>query len=275
MSIFNKIKIFVILSCFLNGFSYSGTMGNSHKETSEWHFLIAPYGWLASLSADATVQNTTRHVFVPVSKLLKNLDFSGEVHMEANHGDWTFMLDPSYIKVSVDGSAGPIFVGPLNQVVIGPININLMSQTVIIDGGIFYKIFQSNSSINQSLSFELLGGGRYFGLKNTLGLDFNRSQLFPGVKVTTTINALAPIIGGRIKKDYSKGMFWLRADVGGFDVDHVKNTWTAGAGITYKIKPSIDLAIAYRVLKINVVKSSSQSFKALMYGPEVGVVFRF
>jgi opacity protein-like surface antigen len=61
----------------------------------------------------------------------------------------------------------------------------------------------------------------------------------------------------------------------GFGVDNVTNTWSITAGLTYNISRHIDLGLAYRVLKINVVKSTNVAFNTLMYGPELGVIFRY
>jgi hypothetical protein len=177
--------------------------------------------------------------------------------------------------VSTNISAGPIYVGPLKRTVIGPVDVSITSQTLLIDGGVFYRVNKTQTAPNQSLSLEVLGGGRYLGLKNQIGLGFNRSELFPGISVTGTTSVLAPIIGGRIKQDFSKIHLWLRGDVGGFGVDNVTNTWSATAGLTYNVSPHMDLGIAYRALKINVTKSSELAFNALMYGPELGLVFQF
>jgi hypothetical protein len=246
-----------------------------NTNTEKWHYLIAPYGWFSPTSATIQVDNISKHIFVPLDKVLKSLDFSGEVHLEANKGAWTFMLDPTYIKLSSKVSAGPIFVGPYNQTIIGPIDIHIVSQTLLIDGGIFYKVYQNQWNNLQPFSFEVLGGFRYLGLKNQLTLSPSRTDIFPGIQVSSTSNAIAPIIGGRFKQSYSKGLVWLRTDVGGFSIDKVTNTWSAATGVTYNVSSSTDLALAYRVLKIKVAESSNSSFDTLIYGPELGIVFRF
>ena len=135
---------------------------------NEWHYLIAPYGWFSPTSATIQIENISKHIFVPLDKVLKSLDFSGELHLEANKGLWTFMLDPTYVKLSSHISAGPIFVGPVNQTVVGPIDIHVVSKTLLIDGGVFYNVYQNQWKDNALFSFELLGGFRYLKLKSEL-----------------------------------------------------------------------------------------------------------
>jgi hypothetical protein len=275
-----KIINALLLSCIAMNFcpaTFAGSMGtnSSSQNIDTWHYEVAPYGWLASISADATVKETEHHAFVPLSKILKDLGFVGEMHLEASEGLWTFMLDPTYIRIIDYTVTGPILVGPLKKTVIGPINISLTSQTLLIDSGVFYRAYKTQPAPNQSLSLELLGGARYLGLKNNLVLGLSRLESFPGIAVSGSTTVVAPIVGARIKQDYSQVHLWLRADVGGFGVDKVTNTWSATAGLGYTVSTHVELGVAYRVLKINVAKSTNLSFDALMYGPELGVAFHF
>lgn len=274
MSALKTHGFFLLLGCLtaITNYSFAGTMGNT---TDKWRFSIAPYGWMSSLSSDITVKNTSQHIFMPFGKILKEIDFAGEVHLEATRGPWTLMLDPTYIKLSSKSNVGPVYVGPLQQYIVGPIDINTTAQTLLIDGGAFYKAYNHQISATQSLSLEALAGARYLGLKNKLALGFSRAELFPGMDISATVNVLAPIIGARIKQDFSKAHAWLRADVGGFGVDHVNNTWSATAGWAYNISPKIELGIAYRVLKIDITKSNILALKTLMYGPELGFAYLF
>ncbi|MDI1351692.1 MAG: hypothetical protein PSV35_02820 [bacterium] len=275
-----KIRLILMVVGMIISFYYpvfaATPQNNPTVDTPEqWHFTVAPYGWLSSISANISVKEITNHIFIPIDKIFKNLDFVGELHLEASHGPWSFMLDPTYVKLSTHFSAGPIYVGPLQRTVLGPIDVHVTSQTLLIDGGVFYRVFETQTAPNQSLSFEVFGGGRYLGLKNQVELGSSRSEIFPGISVTGTTNVLAPIIGGRIKQNFSKIHLWLLGNVGGFSLDNVTNTWAATAGLAYNLRPYMDLGFAYRVLKINVTKSTDLGFNALMYGPEIGLAFQF
>ncbi len=219
-----------------------------------WHFLFAPYGWMSSVDGDVTVRKNTVHAHIPFSKILRDMDFAGEAHIEANYDRLTFMLDPTYIKLSA-GVQGPI------------INTSLSSAMTLIDGGIFYRIASSSdTNNNQYSSFELLGGARYLGFNNEL--DFARAG-----NISDTINLFAPIVGARIKFNATpKSQFWLRGDVGGADVDNVHSTWSATAGYAYTATSHIKLGIAYRVLDMDF-NTGRSAINIMYYGPMLGIGF--
>ncbi len=218
-----------------------------------WHYEIAPYLWMSGLSGDVTVLGVTQNVHITFSDILKNLNFAIQGHIEAGYGPWSFMIDPTYLKVSKDFTSDSI---PVNTTV----------QNILIDSGIFLRVFVAPGISDGSISsFELLGGSRYFGIKSTLDADsiFSLSQ-----KETS----LSPIIGGRFKYYFtSKTLFWLRGDIGGFNVDGMKDTWSIISGLAYTIHKHIDIGIAYRVLKINYAKNADEfALNTLMYGPMIG-----
>lgn len=221
-----------------------------------WCFLIAPYGWLPSVSGSAEVRNRSTDFSVPFSKILSHLSFGAEIHLEASNGPWTFMLDPSYFKLTEDQNNR--FFNP-----------EVVSKITLIDGGVFYRVVQECLPNNQLLSFEVLGGARYLGIDNSI--DFG-----PRFSVSGHTDLATPIVGGRIKYDVSStSHLWLRADGGGFGIGSVNSTWSATAGYSYSITPAVDLGIAYRALDINFSKNSSASMNVLLYGPMLGVGFKF
>lgn len=275
MKISHNIPIKLAVLLLLNGLmvpSFAELSKDGDLE-SQWHYTIAPYGWLASLSSDVTVKNITTHISVPFTTALKSLDFSGEIYLEAHRGPWAFMIDPIYTKLSPNRTVGPVYVGP-SQIVVGPIDLNLVSQTTLVDAGVFYQFYKTNTGLKGFTSIEALGGGRYFGLKNQLTLAPSNPQNFPGITVSSAINVVAPIIGARINHYYAKTHAWLRADVGGFGVDNVTNTWSTTLGLAYRVKPNWDIGIAYRVFNININQSLDSKISTLMYGPELGIAYQ-
>lgn len=273
-SSFLKFRLFLLFFLVSVSFFVVASPSKEKSTSTEWNFIIAPYGWLSSLSADMNVRGVSDSIFIPASKILQHVDFVGEMHLEANRGSWTFMLDPTYIKLSDSRLKGPVYIGPSNRFVIGPVTESLTSQMLLVDGGVFYKILTRDQNTYSS-SLELLGGGRLFGLKNSISVEPRRVELFPGISVSDTTNVITPIIGARAKYKQNKMRLWLKADVGGFSIDSVKYTYEAAAGVSYAVSKHIDLALAYRVLKINIRKSDALQFSMLLNGPEAGIIFSF
>ncbi len=220
-----------------------------------WHFLFAPYGWMSSVDGDVTVRKNTVHAHIPFSQILKHMDFAGEAHIEANYNRWTFMVDPTYIKLSA------AIQGRL-------IHTSLSSAMTLVDAGVFYRVASSSDPDNsQSSSLEFLGGARYLGFNNEL--DFSR----PILSISDNINLFAPIVGARIKFNSSpRSQFWLRGDVGGADIDDVHSTWSATAGYAYAVYSHLKLGIAYRVLDMDF-NTGRSAINIMYYGPMVGIGF--
>lgn len=245
--IFNKI-IFLFLvsfSCLASAETTQSLYG--------WHYLIAPYLWASGIDGDVTVRNFSKTTHVSFFDILRHLDFAAQGHVEAGYGPLTFMIDPTYMKLSENKKGDRI-------------NARATIQNVLVDGGVFYRIFLRPVTCNRFVSFEVLGGARYLGINNRI--DFDELPT-----LSQTINMTAPIVGGRLKYDVTaQTHLWLRGDVGGFHVDHVTNTWSATAGLSCTVNPHLDLGISYRVLKINYARNDT-AMNTYMYGPMIGIGF--
>ncbi|KTD44618.1 hypothetical protein [Legionella quateirensis] len=250
----NKLKTqFIYISSVL-AFSNVGytAPAMTAQPIHSWHYSIAPYLWASSLNGDVEVLGRTKHLNITFEQILRHLDFAAQGHFEAGYGPLSLMLDPTYLKLSQEEHFKSI-------------GLKFTTKMLLADAGIFYRFFAKPIRDNQYVSLEVLGGARHLDIKNTLEVD--------RLSLTDTVKMNAPIVGARLRTDLSpKSNFWIRGDVGGFHVDHVKETWSATAGLSYAYKEHIDFGIAYRVLKINYAKNRS-AMDVVMHGPELGVSF--
>lgn len=270
--------LFVISSCLIINSTYIHSAyadtGNivaptyndaSLTSSGGWQFLVAPYLWGAAINGDYTTRNFSSHFSLPFSDIWNNLDFVGEIHVEANNGPWTIMIDPTYLKLSANNNAGNV-------------SADLTSEIWIVDGALFYTMFNNPMPNNQMLTMETEIGARYIGLDNSLTLTYN-SPITPAQNFSSTPesnnNFLVPIVGLRFTYDLNQtSHFWLRGDIGGFGIDNVSNTWQTILGYSYSLSDNVDLGLAYRVLKIDFDKNSN-AVNTYMYGPEIGIGFHF
>ena len=238
---------------FVTDATTSAALQNTNKTSaSDWHFMIAPYVWASSVEADFTVREESRHVYIPFSEILRNLNFAAMGYFEAGIGPLSVMLDPIYLKVS-------------KNVTKDNITAKVTSQTTLMDMGVYLRLFYRSLSMGKALSLELLGGGRF--LSQTIHLQLPSRPI-----LSDTSSLFPPIIGARIKFSINPFIhFWLQGDGGGFDVDHVNSTWSTVLGMTVTLQRHIDLGLAYRVLSIDYSKTIS-SMNTLMYGPLLGIV---
>ena len=243
-----------------NNNSYNANAANENQ----WHFVVTPYAWLFGMNGDMTVKGSTSDVDITPIDLLKNisiLDFVGQLHVEAQRGNWSFMIDPTYIKASPSAT-------------LGPINVDVTVEMTLIDFGVFYKVYQQTYPNDQAVSLELFGGGRYMYLKNEIALSAK-----PGaITVVGSQGWVDPIIGGRAISRITKNVFaWFRADVGGFGVSS-KFTWSAIAAVGYDFNRRVALVGGFRGLGYDYsTGSGSDEFKMDMtyYGPIIGLKFQW
>ena len=215
--------------------------------STQWHYEIAPYIWASAIKGQATVDGHAVSATIPFNKILSDLQFAAMVHLEASNGPWSLMLDPLYVKLTKNVAFGT----------------RLTSELTLVDTGVFYKLLSTQMKYNQSASFELLAGARYFGLDNEIDFPFN-------ITVIDNTQLITPIVGARAKYRISKVQLWARGDIGGFHVDKIDKTWSWTAGLGYAITPCADIGVAYRVLQIDYNGSFNSKMKTRLYGPMLG-----
>lgn len=226
----------------------------SATDDQAWHFLFAPYLWASGLSGNMSIANRTVDISESFKDILDDLDFGAEAHIEANRGLWTFMVDPTYLKLS-------------DNFTVSTLNNEITQKLWLVDTGIFARILDLSSS-EQSTTVELLGGGRYMQLDASLDIDSLAS-------FSNNENSFSPIVGMRIKHWFSsRTQVWIRGDYGGFHVDGMDETWSANAGLSYAVSKHVEIGAAYKVLKLDFTDNANHfSMNTLMYGPMIGIGF--
>jgi hypothetical protein len=260
MEKFRQTILGVLIFCLLlssasTGFAVTSNQPqNFYPSPDDWHFIIAPYIWTSAISGDFTVRDVSRHVYIPFSKILSHLDFAAMGYAEVGRGPISVMVDPLYLKVS-------------QNVTKDSITAHVTSQTTLMDIGMLFRLFYRMSATGQYFSLELLGGGRF--LSETINM-----QIATLPTRTDTRQLFPPIVGGRIKYSINPLIhFWAEGDVGGFNLDYVKNTWNTALGISFTVQRHIDLALAYRALGIDYSKRATSSMNTVLYGPLLGISF--
>jgi len=225
----------------------------------KWHFLIAPYGWLFGMHGPLVVKGSVTNVDLTPSdtlRLISDIDAIWQLHLEALHGPLALMVDTTYLKLTTD-------VG------VGPIGLTLTPSLTIIDFGAFYTI-ATNPAMGDATTpvrFQLFGGGRYFKIAARV-----TPKRFPTISGSQHI--LAPIVGARLIFPVEKQFqFIVRGDVGGFNVDCTRSTWSATILGQYLFHHWLALSVGYRALGVHFMKEASGGDLTL-YGPVVGLIFK-
>ncbi|MCP4398835.1 MAG: hypothetical protein GY801_16245, partial [bacterium] len=224
-----KRILFVVVTCCVL-LALAGSPGYAQEV---WKFHLVPYLWAAGLNGDVGVKGIEAPVEASFGDIWDALDMAFLLHAEANRGKWTLMLDPTYLKLSKDANAGPA-------------DISVELQNWIVDFGLFYRPYEKalGDIDDRTLALELLAGGRYMSLDQTLGIS--------GLGDAQDNKQWAdPILGGRLMADVTENLaFMLRGDVGGFGVGS-DLTWSVSSFLGYQFTPLFSLWGGYRALGVD------------------------
>ncbi|MGD0231833.1 MAG: hypothetical protein ABSC19_16005 [Syntrophorhabdales bacterium] len=251
----------------------------AQKADDKWEFTIAPYAWLVGISGDITVKNRTDHVSVPFNDILKNLDFGGEVQIEARKGRWGMFFQENYLKLTPTASLSrPAQIDILQG---GPavrgVDVRLDTQISISEFGGFYRLVECGAPSKQgSGSVDMLVGGRYWYLQNHTFLSLPQRGV--GFSDTAYGDIIDPMIGFRMQAYLARNFFVnLRGDAAGFGVSSNSShiSWNYVGLLGYNISPCASLAAGYRYLYINYSPSGGAGARLTMQGPLIGFAYRF
>lgn len=257
------ITTFLFCCCFIaNADSSTDSSKKPPLSSEQWRFSITPYGWLIGMSGDLTTKGNTTHVSskpVDVFDYIDDLDFFGELHAEVSKGNWAFIINPTYLKLTTEAT-------------VGPINATISPRIGLLDFGVFYSVNQflwnSTDANTNTPTIQAFVGGRYVSLENILTLDAGGS--FKGEQ-----DWVVPIIGGRIYGSMSPSWrYSLRGDIGGFGIDNNNFTWSAVALAHYAIQRHVMFSLGYRVLDEDYsvgTGANKFAFDVIMHGPLVGL----
>ncbi|MCB2185033.1 MAG: hypothetical protein KQJ78_01350 [Deltaproteobacteria bacterium] len=223
-----------------------------------WEFSVAPYGWLMGISDEVTVRGQRASVNVDFGDIWDALDFAGELHLEVMKGRLGLFLDPSYLKVSVENS-------------LGPLNLDTTLEVTLFEYGAFYRVYRTSlAGPGREFAVDVLAGGRYWDLNVDIGL--------PRRTVSGDQSWTDPFVGARLAFSLTENwLFRLRGDVGGFGVGS-DSAWQAIALVEYRLANWAGVVVGYRALYTDYADGSGRdenAFDATIHGPVVGVNFWF
>ncbi len=262
---FNKIffsLVFCVIGCcslITSAYAAAPYHCATNNNADSWHFMIAPYGWIAWDNGNITVLNRTAKIDMTPKDIMNSLDSGLQLHLEANKNKCTFMLDTTYMQLS-DSSVSSL----------GTTKVKYTQ--VLVDFGAFYKFksYPVNNCQNR-LDVEGFFGGRYWYLKNEISLPINWS-------VNRSKKWLDPVVGGRLLYHIkNKWALSLNGNIGGFGL--ISNfTWQAKAIAVFKFNRYVGIGAGFHALYINYEDGKNLTkfkLRKTTYGPMAGIVITF
>ncbi|GAB4343872.1 MAG: hypothetical protein Kow0099_22730 [Candidatus Abyssubacteria bacterium] len=266
-------KLAVLMPALMLVLMCAPAYGEDNTPVSEdWQFTVIPYLWMAGLEGDVGVKGVTSSVDASFSDILDNLDIAAQAHVEAKKGKWAFFVDPTYMKMSGDGSATTRFGTTLDA--------EITMEMWLVEGGVFYRLDERAIGDDgvRTIALDLLGGVRYNYLKAEIDLEGSRGIL--DVDEEESKDWLDPIVGGRIQARLTRKLLVnLRGDIGGFDISGSSDfTWNVLAVLGYQLSERTTLLAGYRALGIDYDDGSGADlfeYDVTMSGPIVGLAIQF
>lgn len=219
-----------------------------------WQFQLMPYLWMSSISGDLQVGPLTPSVDVSFGDLLGALEFGLAARFEGHKNRWGFFVDGTYMALAAD-------------VQLRRVEIDDELQQAIVEFGASYMLWESSGRTGNkpALSLEILGGGRWWYLKNELDMS-------PGPDVAKSGWWIDPIIGPRVTwRITEKIAANVRADYGGFGIGSASDsTFSIFGAVNVELWKNKSLVLGYRYLDIEH-GIADLTFK----GPWVGFAFDF
>jgi hypothetical protein len=224
---------------------------------TEW--LLAPYGWLPSVSVDQTFDDSSGGGSGGGTEVLSKIDFAVMLRAEVARGRWGAMLDYIYVSLADQTTYSPL--PAINIDIDGNLDLE------VVELGGFYR-----------LSGECRGLDLLLGLRRIdvdLGIVLSRQGESPR-PLTVAVEIDDAFIGARYRLPF--GERWnatVRADYGFGDSDGTLNVI---AGIGVQFSETVGMHAGYRYANIEFegdLEGAREETGISLSGPFLGLSFRF
>jgi len=244
-----------------------------------WQFTIIPYLWMMSINGETTIKGRSADLDASFGDIWDNLDFASEIHFEVWRDRYGFFLDTSFAKIALKRN-----VSLRND---KNLSTKFVTKFFLGELGGFYRVgtwpLNGNTKSYErktktSITLDLIGGGRYWYLKNSLDINDTSGEF--SEDVSDSQNWFDFFVGGRVKLDINKFFVQLRSDIGGFGLGFSSDfAWNIAGYLGYELPwYRITPLIGYRALYDKYEDGSGDNrfvWDAWISGPQIGVGFQF
>jgi len=223
----------------------------------EW--LVAPYGWLPSVTLDQSFDDGSGGEDGGSSEVLSKIDFAVMLRVEAAGERWGAMLDYIYVSLADQTS--------ISRPPVIDIDIESDLDLDVLELGGFYR--QSGESFKIDYLFGLRNINADIGIVSS-------PQNLPATTVGVSAQVTDAFFGARYQRNL--GEHWalaLRGDYGFGDSDGTLNLL---ATIALRFNETIGLNLGYRHATIEFeedIDGSQETTDISLSGPYIGLSFRF
>jgi hypothetical protein len=237
-----------------------------------WRFTFAGYGWLPDAPAEIKLNHGDATLPEDLGTIIDDLQFGAMADLELRKGSFGAYFAPIVVVLD-DSEVIPV----LNR------RVTVSEDVYLMDFGLSYELgrwqlWNHDDWILPSpkLAVELTAGGR--ALIDDIKVKIERGQIESGRTFEPEISFVAPVVGLSAFWDLTDRLnLRMDGDYGGFNVDHLDETYNAMGLVGWRFKPTPNLNInvyaGYRFLHIDYKKIAE--IEVDIKGPFVGLAFEF
>lgn len=259
-----------------------------------WRINVALYGWAINVGGNMTARNQTIDTNASFIDLVQKSDSLGGFmgYFEADKGRVGFYSDLVFAKLGF-GAGQTRYRNPIAGLNISATaSAALTAQIFIIEMGGVYEIYRWPGSDASFTAVDAVGGFRYWNVSvdasfdALVNIDFSHLHLerSGGIAVAraNAIQWVDPVLGFRLRHQFTPNQqIFVRGDVGGFGLGGSQFSWQAVGAYSYAWQFTgyqIAALIGFRALGVDYTSGSGIDafrFNEVLYGPIIGVSFRF
>jgi hypothetical protein len=254
----SKLACWVLLCAILQAAMTGAARAEDPAPPSPWSFQVVPYLWLAGIGGDINGPRESVSVSAGIGDVLSHLDGGLMLVGEAHYGRLFLFGDFDHVRLSADGSWGPV---------VGQPSATLTENMFTVNGG--YRFVDT-----PSVKVDGMIGTRIFNY----GVDISTSGglVLPPLSHSASITWADPILAGRVILPFDDGKApWFASiygDVGGGPNSDL--TWQFFGGLGYDFNKTIAGFVGYRYLETQH-STGNFGFRLNQQGPMMGVALRF
>jgi hypothetical protein len=232
------------------------TAVSAQEDDKGREIIFTPYLWATSLSGTSTVATLPpMELDVPFSDLLDNLNGALSLHTEFRFNDWVFVIDPTYISLTVDAV---LPVPPPNGT-----DLEIDVDIWIVELWAGYRFAEK---------WEAIGGLRY--QDQDLSISGLPNPPSPVSSVSTGADWTNWFVGLRFRTDLSEKWFMsLRGDVA-FAGDSDSN-WNTEIYFNRRFGDNKALNLGYRYMDDDFEEPGVYGWDVAQDGPVIGYTWKF
>lgn len=267
----NQIKLIAISLSILFSISIvAQESGNANSEfvdkekRKDWGFKIAPYGWLAGMSANVGGEKITQSF----NDLASITNFGFQIVAQARYKKWSFGSNFTIAKLGAKET-------------VGPLNIDFNINQIILDTKLGYVLIDKidfENSIIRGWAMELTVGALYWFNGMTLDVDYTTDLPLPPTKLDQEQDWVDLVVGTNFRIILSKSvLLGLSVDIGGFGIgDSSKLYWDLVYVNTFKVSKLLTVTAGYKTFNYKRVDGTGDEelkTQVKTFGPLLGVAF--